>query len=117
VAFSVHLCFSQRLTRQRCVQLLGVDPLQAGNVVQLLVVLGMTVGWISTYMFRVANKDMTYAQRLREASHGGETSRSSSTSPLLSLVAAFELWHLMIALRASCLLLVFAETPGESVGG
>jgi hypothetical protein len=57
------------------------------------------------------------AQRLREASHGGETSRSSSTSPLLSLVAAFELWHLMIALRASCLLLVFAETPGESVGG
>jgi hypothetical protein len=48
------------------VQLLGVDPLQAGNVVQLLVVLGMTVGWISTYMFRVANKDMTYAHQLRD---------------------------------------------------
>ncbi|KAF8716766.1 hypothetical protein HU200_025855 [Digitaria exilis] len=47
-------------------QLLGVDPLQAGNVVQLLVVLGMTVGWISTYMFRVANKDMTYAKQLRD---------------------------------------------------
>ncbi|CAL4954046.1 unnamed protein product [Urochloa decumbens] len=47
-------------------ELLGVDPLQAGNVVQLLVVLGMTVGWISTYMFRVANKDMTYAQQLRD---------------------------------------------------
>ncbi|XP_021312481.1 uncharacterized protein LOC8082407 [Sorghum bicolor] len=47
-------------------QLLGVDPLQAGNVVQLLVVLGMTVGWISTYMFRVANKDMTYAHQLRD---------------------------------------------------
>nr|CAB3474557.1 unnamed protein product [Digitaria exilis] len=46
--------------------LLGVDPLQAGNVVQLLVVLGMTVGWISTYMFRVANKDMTYAKQLRD---------------------------------------------------
>jgi len=46
-------------------ELVGVDPLQAGNVVQLLVVLGMTVGWISTYMFRVANKDMTYAQQLR----------------------------------------------------
>ncbi|CAL4960883.1 unnamed protein product [Urochloa decumbens] len=40
--------------------------LEAGNVVQLLVVLGMTVGWISTYMFRVANKDMTYAQQLRD---------------------------------------------------
>jgi hypothetical protein len=48
------------------VQLLGVDPLQAGNVVQLLVVLGMTVGWISTYMFRVANKDMTHAHQLRD---------------------------------------------------
>ncbi|WVZ68486.1 hypothetical protein U9M48_017420 [Paspalum notatum var. saurae] len=47
-------------------ELVGVDPLQAGNVVQLLVVLGMTVGWISTYMFRVANKDMTYAHQLRD---------------------------------------------------
>lgn len=47
-------------------ELVGVDPLQAGNVVQLLVVLGMTVGWISTYMFRVANKDMTYAKQLRD---------------------------------------------------
>ncbi|XP_048490668.1 uncharacterized protein LOC104909071 isoform X1 [Beta vulgaris subsp. vulgaris] len=44
----------------------GVDPLQAGNVVQLLVVLGMTIGWILSYMVRVANKDMTYAQQLRD---------------------------------------------------
>ncbi|KAL9224233.1 hypothetical protein vseg_000293 [Gypsophila vaccaria] len=44
----------------------GVDPLQAGNVVQLVIVLGMIVGWISTYMFRVASKDMTYAQQLRD---------------------------------------------------
>jgi len=47
-------------------QFVGVDPLQAGNVVQLVVVLGMTIGWISTYMFRVANKDMTYAQQLQD---------------------------------------------------
>ncbi|KAG8078221.1 hypothetical protein GUJ93_ZPchr0007g3631 [Zizania palustris] len=47
-------------------ELVGVDPLQAGNAVQLVIVLGMTVGWISTYMFRVANKDMTYAQQLRD---------------------------------------------------
>ncbi|KQK10211.1 uncharacterized protein LOC100844656 [Brachypodium distachyon] len=46
-------------------ELVGVDPLQAGNVVQLVIVLGMTVGWISTYMIRVANKDMTYAKQLR----------------------------------------------------
>lgn len=63
------VCFSSAsdlLAGKRYAQLLGVDPLQAGNVVQLLVVLGMTVGWISTYMFRVANKDMTYAHQLRD---------------------------------------------------
>lgn len=47
-------------------EFVGVDPLQAGNVVQLVLVLGLTVGWISTYMFRVSNKDMTYAQQLRD---------------------------------------------------
>ncbi|XP_021715056.1 uncharacterized protein LOC110683026 [Chenopodium quinoa] len=47
-------------------EFVGVDPLQAGNVVQLVIVLGMTVGWISTYMFRVASKDMTYAHQLRD---------------------------------------------------
>lgn len=44
----------------------GVDPLQAGNVVQLVLVLGLTLGWISTYIFRVSNKDMTYVQQLRD---------------------------------------------------
>lgn len=43
----------------------GVDPLQAGNVVELVLVLGLTVGWISTYIFRVGNKEMTYAKQLR----------------------------------------------------
>ena len=47
-------------------QFFGVDPLQAGNAVQLIFVLGLTIGWISTYIFRVANKDMTYAQQLRD---------------------------------------------------
>ncbi|ERM98246.1 uncharacterized protein LOC18426247 [Amborella trichopoda] len=44
----------------------GVDSLKAGNVVQLVLVLGLTVGWIGTYIFRVSNKDMTYAQQLRD---------------------------------------------------
>ncbi|QCD85456.1 uncharacterized protein LOC114177744 [Vigna unguiculata] len=44
----------------------GVDSLQAGNVVQLVLVLGLTVGWIFTYVFRVSNKEMTYAQQLRD---------------------------------------------------
>lgn len=47
-------------------EFVGVDPLQAGNVVQLVLVLGLTVGWISTYIFRVGNKEMTYAQQLRD---------------------------------------------------
>ncbi|XP_019701722.1 uncharacterized protein [Elaeis guineensis] len=47
-------------------EFVGVDPLQAGNVVQLVLVLGLTVGWISTYLFRVSNKEMTYAQQLRD---------------------------------------------------
>ncbi|KAI5083983.1 hypothetical protein GOP47_0000152 [Adiantum capillus-veneris] len=44
----------------------GLDPLKAGNVVQLVMVLGLTVGWISTYLFRVSTKDMTYAKQLRD---------------------------------------------------
>ncbi|XP_043693499.1 uncharacterized protein LOC122643978 isoform X2 [Telopea speciosissima] len=47
-------------------EFIGVDPLQAGNVVQLVMVLGLTIGWISTYIFRVSNKEMTYAQQLRD---------------------------------------------------
>ncbi len=34
----------------------GVDALVAGNYVQLFVFLGIGVGYISTYIFRVANK-------------------------------------------------------------
>ncbi|KAJ0106070.1 hypothetical protein Patl1_19584 [Pistacia atlantica] len=48
------------------VQFVGVDSLQAGNVVELVIVLGLTLGWVSTYIFRVSNKEMTYAQQLRD---------------------------------------------------
>ncbi|CAA3021126.1 uncharacterized protein LOC111401413 isoform X1 [Olea europaea subsp. europaea] len=51
---------------ERGLEFIGVDPLQAGNVVQLVLVLGLTIGWISTYIFRVSNKEMTYAQQLRD---------------------------------------------------
>lgn len=37
-------------------QAAGVDSLVAGNFVQLFVFLGIGVGYISTYLFRVANK-------------------------------------------------------------
>lgn len=47
-------------------QFVGVDSLKAGNVVQLVMVLGLTVGWISTYVFRVSTKEMTYAKQLED---------------------------------------------------
>jgi hypothetical protein len=37
-------------------QAAGVDALMAGNFVQLFIFLGIGVGYISTYLFRVANK-------------------------------------------------------------
>jgi hypothetical protein len=47
-------------------EFIGLDSTKAGNVVQLVMVLGLTVGWISSYIFRVSSKDMTYAQQLRD---------------------------------------------------
>jgi hypothetical protein len=37
-------------------QATGMEPGIAGNWVQLVVILGMMIGWVSTYLFRVANK-------------------------------------------------------------
>lgn len=45
-------------------QAFGVEATTAGNYVQLFIFLGICVGYISTYIFRVANKDMTYAKQL-----------------------------------------------------
>ncbi|KAK9824533.1 hypothetical protein WJX72_011140 [[Myrmecia] bisecta] len=47
-------------------QAIGVSPGMAGNVVQLVIFLGICIGWISSYLFRVANKDMTYVKQLEE---------------------------------------------------
>ncbi|CAM6100413.1 unnamed protein product [Calypogeia fissa] len=47
-------------------ELFGVDSIKAGNAVQLIMVLGLTVGWISTYVFRVSSKEMTYAKQLKD---------------------------------------------------
>eukprot|EP00775_Hariotina_reticulata_P008579 gene8579-8761_t len=41
-----------------------MSPGMAGNWVQLVIFLGICVGWVSTYLWRVANKKMTYAQQL-----------------------------------------------------
>lgn len=37
-------------------QAFGVEPGMAGNWVQLVVVLALMVGWLASYLLRVANK-------------------------------------------------------------
>jgi hypothetical protein len=44
----------------------GMDSSKAGANVGFAFVCLSMVGWASTYIFRVANKDMTYARQLRE---------------------------------------------------
>ncbi|KAF6256306.1 hypothetical protein COO60DRAFT_1529971 [Scenedesmus sp. NREL 46B-D3] len=46
-------------------QATGMSAGMAGNWVQLTIFLGICVGWVSTYIWRVANKKMTYAQQLQ----------------------------------------------------
>ena len=38
----------------------------AGNYVQLLIFLGICVGWIGSYLYRVSTKQMTYVKQLEE---------------------------------------------------
>ncbi|KXZ42421.1 hypothetical protein GPECTOR_149g31 [Gonium pectorale] len=47
-------------------QAMGMEAGYAGNWVQLLIFLGICVGWISTYIFRVATKQMTYVKQLEQ---------------------------------------------------
>jgi len=45
-------------------QATGMDAGLAGNWVQLIIFLGICIGWISTYLWRVATKNMTYVRQL-----------------------------------------------------
>ena len=40
-------------------QAFGVEQLAAGNLTQLLIFVGLCVGWIGSYVYRVANKVRT----------------------------------------------------------
>mmetsp|Transcript_9543 Transcript_9543/g.25952 ORF Transcript_9543/g.25952 Transcript_9543/m.25952 type:complete len:180 (-) Transcript_9543:31-570(-) len=44
----------------------GVDPIMAGNYAQLIIFVGLCFGWIGSYLFRVATKQMTYATQLED---------------------------------------------------
>merc|ERR1719247_3424214 len=45
---------------------LEYDIVTAGNIVLVAYVGLATVGWTASYVFRVANKDMTYAKQLKD---------------------------------------------------
>jgi hypothetical protein len=47
-------------------QAIGMEPGMAGNWVQLLIFLGICVGYVSTYVYRVATKQMTYVKQLEQ---------------------------------------------------
>ena len=44
----------------------GVDMVVAGNIEVAIFVLGLTVAWTASYVFRVAKKDMTYVKQLKD---------------------------------------------------
>lgn len=46
-------------------QAIGLDGLSAGVWSQALLVI-VVLAWTATYLFRVANKDMTYNQQLKD---------------------------------------------------
>lgn len=47
-------------------QAMGMEPGYAGNWVQLTIFLGICIGWVSTYLYRVATKQMTYVKQLEQ---------------------------------------------------
>jgi Protein of unknown function (DUF3007) len=46
-------------------EIIGLDGHQAGIWSQVLLIAGL-LGWLSTYLFRVVSKNMTYNQQLRD---------------------------------------------------
>ena len=46
-------------------QVVGLDGISAGIWTQALLVVGL-IGWLSTYLFRVSTKSMTYNQQLKD---------------------------------------------------
>ncbi len=46
-------------------EIIGLDGQQAGIWSQVLLIAGL-LGWLSTYLFRVVSKNMTYNQQLQD---------------------------------------------------
>jgi ABC-type iron transport system FetAB permease component len=61
-------------------QTIGLDAEKAGIWSQALLVLGL-LGWVATYIFRAATKQMTYAQQLRDYENAVLQKRFEELSP------------------------------------
>jgi Protein of unknown function (DUF3007) len=61
VLFVVPIIFYQFVTN-----VFGVDGIEAGKWIGVGFTFFTTVLWVSTYIFRVATKDMTYAKQLKD---------------------------------------------------
>ena len=46
-------------------QQFGMSSANAGNIVQITFVFGLTLVWVASYLFRVKNKEMTYVKQLK----------------------------------------------------
>ncbi|KAI7837399.1 hypothetical protein COHA_008766 [Chlorella ohadii] len=47
-------------------QATGMEPGIAGNWAQLIIFVGLCFGWVGSYLYRVATKQMTYVKQLEE---------------------------------------------------
>lgn len=61
IAFIVPILFYELVT-----QVFGFDGLEAGRWIGGGFTVVATMAWVSTYIFRVATKDMTYAKQLKD---------------------------------------------------
>jgi Protein of unknown function (DUF3007) len=61
-------------------QAIGLDGEKAGIWSQALLVVGL-LGWVATYVFRAATKNMTYAQQLRDYEEAVLQKRLDELSP------------------------------------
>lgn len=61
-------------------QIVGFDSLSAGIWSQVLLVVGL-LGWVSTYLFRVGTKNMSYNQQIKDYEEAVLQKRLEEMSP------------------------------------
>jgi hypothetical protein len=49
----------------RILNFMGMESTMAGNWVQLIIFVAISIGWVSTYIYRVSTMNMTYVRQLR----------------------------------------------------